>query len=138
MKKTKAYYKDLIYRINGAAIEVHKEIGAGLLESVYHKCLAYELQKRNIQFKSELRIPICYKDMELDADLRCDLLVEDDLVVELKSLDKILPIHEAQLLTYMKLLQAPIGLMINFNCTHIFNEGQKTYVNDWYRILDDE
>jgi GxxExxY protein len=138
MRKTKAYYKDLIYRINGAAIEVHREIGPGLLESVYHKCLAYELQKQNIQFRSELRIPIYYKEMELDADLRCDLLVEDDLVVELKSIDKVLPIHEAQLLTYMKLLQVPIGLMINFNCTHIFNEGQKTYVNEWYRILDDE
>lgn len=138
MMKTKAYYKDLIYRINGAAIEVHKEIGAGLLESVYHKCLVYELQKQSIRFRSELRIPIYYKEMELDADLRCDLLVEDDVVVELKSIDKILPIHEAQLLTYMKLLQAPIGLMINFNCTHIFNEGQKTYVNEWYRILADE
>ena len=138
MRKTKAYYKDLIYRVNGAAIEVHKEIGPGLLESVYHKCLVYELQRRNIMFQSELRIPIYYKDMEFDADLRCDLLVEDNLVVELKSMDKILPIHEAQLLTYMKLLQVPIGLMINFNCTHVFNEGQKTYVNEWYRILEDE
>lgn len=138
MRKTKAYYKDLIYRINGAAIEVHKEIGPGLLESVYHKCLTYELQKRDIQFLSELRIPIQYKEIEFDADLRCDLLVEGDLVVELKSTDKVLPIHEAQLLTYMRLLQAPIGLMINFNCNHIFNEGQKTYVNDWYRILPDE
>lgn len=138
MRKTKAYYKDLVYRVNGAAIEVHKEIGPGLLESVYHRCLIYELQKQGIRFQSELRIPIYYKDMELDADLRCDLLIENDLIVELKAIDKILPIHEAQLLTYMKLLQIPIGLMINFNCTHIFNEGQKTYVNDWYRILEDE
>ena len=138
MKKTKGYYKDLIYRINGAVIEVHKEIGPGLLESVYHKCLIHELQERDIQFRSELNIPIYYKDLQLDADLRCDLLVEDAVVVELKSIDKVLPVHEAQLLTYMKLLQVPIGLMINFNCTHIFSEGQKTYVNDWYRLLADE
>ena len=137
MSKTKTYYKSLIYRINGAAIEVHKELGPGLLESVYHKCLVYELQNRDIGFVSELSIPIQYKDIHLDADLRCDLLVENDVVVELKAIDKILPIHEAQLLTYMKLLQVPIGLMINFNCTNIYSEGQKTYVNEWYRLLED-
>ncbi len=138
MRKTKAYFKDLVYQINGAAIEVHKALGPGLLESVYHRCMVYELQKRDIAFQSELRIPIYYKDMEFDADLRCDLLVEKNVVVELKSHDKILAVHEAQLLTYMKLLQVPVGLMINFNCSHIFSEGQKTYVNDWYRILEDE
>lgn len=137
MKKTRSYYKDLIYKVNGAAIEVHKELGPGLLESVYHKCLIYELENRGIRFLSELTIPIQYKDIELDADLRCDLLIEDDLVVELKAIDKVLPIHEAQLLTYMKLLEVPVGLMINFNCTHIFSEGQKTYVNEWYRFLED-
>lgn len=137
MKKTRSYYKDLIYKVNGAAIEVHKELGPGLLESVYHKCLIYELENRGIRFLSELTIPIQYKDIELEADLRCDLLIEDDLVVELKAIDKVLPIHEAQLLTYMKLLEVPVGLMINFNCTHIFSEGQKTYVNEWYRFLED-
>jgi len=137
MRKTKAYYKDLIYKINGAAIEVHKEVGPGLLESVYHKCLIYELQQRDIPFISELRIPIQYKDMQLDADLRCDFLIEDDLVVELKAIDRILPIHEAQFLTYMKLLEVPVGLMINFNCTNIYSEGQKTYVNEWFRLLED-
>ncbi len=138
MKKTKACYKDLIYQVNGAAIEVHKELGPGLLESVYHKCLKHELSERGISFQSELTIPITYKGLELDADLRCDLFIEKDLVVELKAVDEIHPIHEAKILTYMKLLKSPIGLMINFNCTHIFKEGQKTYVNELYRLLPDE
>ena len=104
----------------------------------YHKCLKYELQERGISYQSELLIPISYKDIELDVDLRCDLFIEENLIVELKAIDKILPIHEAQLLTYMKLLEVPIGLMINFNCTHLFKEGQKTYVNELYRNLPDE
>lgn len=135
--KTKAYYKDLIYQVNGAAIDIHRELGPGLLESVYHKCLKYELQKRGISFQSELVIPIVYKGFEIEADLRCDLLIEECLVIELKAIDKVQPIHEAQLLTYMKLLKLPIGLMINFNCTHLFKEGQKTYVNELYRTLTD-
>lgn len=137
MMKTKAYYKDLIYQVNGAAIDIHRELGPGLLESVYHKCLKYELQKRGISFQSELVIPIVYKGFEIEADLRCDLLIEECLVIELKAIDKVQPIHEAQLLTYMKLLKLPIGLMINFNCTHLFKEGQKTYVNELYRTLTD-
>mgnify|MGYP000927313041 FL=1 len=137
MMKTKAYYKDLIYQVNGAAIDIHRELGPGLLESVYHKCLKYELQERGISFQSELVIPIVYKGVEIEADLRCDLLIEECLVIELKAIDKVQPIHEAQLLTYLKLLKLPIGLMINFNCTHLFKEGQKTYVNELYRTLTD-
>jgi GxxExxY protein len=135
MNKTKEYYKNLIYEVNGAAIEVHKELGPGLLESIYHKCLKYELEERGIEFSSELVIPINYKGVKLDADLRCDLLVENSLVVELKSVEVIQPNHEAQILTYMSLLNSPIGLMINFNCTNIFKEGQKTFVNEIYRGL---
>ena len=137
MMKTKAYYKDLIYQVNGAAIDIHRELGPGLLESVYHKCLKYELQERGISFQSELVIPIVYKGVEIEADFRCDLLIEECLVIELKAIDKVQPIHEAQLLTYLKLLKLPIGLMINFNCTHLFKEGQKTYVNELYRTLTD-
>ena len=133
---TKEYIKDLTYQINGAAIEVHKNLGAGLLESVYHKCLVHELNIRNISFKSELIVPIEYKGINFDSDLRCDLFVEDSIVVELKSVEKVLPIHEAQILTYMKLLNSPQGILINFNCKNIFSEGQKTYVNSLYRILD--
>ncbi|TCC92075.1 GxxExxY protein [Pedobacter frigiditerrae] len=132
---TKAYLTDLIYKVNGAAIEIHKALGPGLLESVYHKCMIRELQLRNIDFKSELSIPINYKGLNIDVDLRCDLLIKNSLIVEFKSVEKVLPIHIAQLMTYMKLLKLPIGLMINFNCTHIFKEGQKTYVNELYEDI---
>ncbi|RTY70310.1 GxxExxY protein [Flavobacterium sp. GSP27] len=134
---TKTYLKDLIYQVNGCAIEVHKHLGPGLLESVYHTCLKKELTIRGFEFQTELTIPVYYKGLELETGLRCDLLVEKSLVVELKAIEKVLPIHEAQILTYMNLLEIPIGLMINFNVTHIFKEGQKTYVNERYRYLEE-
>jgi GxxExxY protein len=137
MELTKTYLKDLVYHVNGAAIEVHKNLGPGLLESIYHKCLEKELSIKDFKFKTELIIPINYKGLEIDANLRCDLFIENCLLVELKSVDKILPIHEAQLLTYMKLLKIPMGLMINFNVTNIYKEGQKTYINELYRILEE-
>jgi GxxExxY protein len=135
MKVTKSYLKDLVYRVTGAAIEVHKELGPGLLESVYHKCLKEELVLRNIQFQSELRVPVSYKGIDIDTELRCDLFVEDILVVELKAVEYVLPVHEAQILTYMKLLNSPEGVLINFNVSNLFNEGQKTFVNEFYRNL---
>jgi GxxExxY protein len=134
---TKTYLKDLVYQVNGCAIEVHKHLGPGLLESVYHTCLKKELTIRGLEFETELTIPVYYKGLELETGLRCDLLVEKSLVVELKAIEKVLPIHEAQILTYMNLLEIPIGLMINFNVTHIFKEGQKTYVNERYRYLEE-
>ncbi len=132
---TKKYLTDLVYQVNGAAIEVHKALGPGLLESVYHKCLKHELFLRGINYRSEVNVPINYKSLDLNTDLRCDFIIENILVVELKAIEYILPVHEAQILTYMKLLNLPKGLMINFNTTHIFKEGQKTYVNELYRIL---
>jgi GxxExxY protein len=134
---TKTYLKNLIYQVNGCAIEVHKHLGPGLLESVYHSCLKKELTIRGFDFQTELIIPVNYKGLEVDAGLRCDLFVEKSLVVELKAIEKVLPIHEAQLLTYMKLLEVPMGLIINFNVTHIFKEGQKSYVNELYRYLEE-
>ena len=134
MEITKSFLKDLIYPVNGA-IEVHKALGPGLLESVYHKCLKHELAKRRIKFQSELVVPVVYKGLELDTELRCDLFIENILPVELKATDGIHPIHEAQLMTYMKLLKAPEGLLLNFNVTNLFKEGQKTYVNELYRDL---
>ena len=92
---------------------------------------------KGFEFETELTIPVNYKGLDLETGLRCDLLVEKSLVVELKAIEKVLPIHEAQILTYMKLLEVPIGLIINFNVSHIFKEGQKTYVNDRYRFLED-
>lgn len=133
----KKYLDDLIYHVNGATIEVYKNIGPGLLESIYHKCMIKELSLRHINFKSELIIPIEYKGLELESDLRCDLFIEDCLVLELKAVNQIIPIHIAKLMSYMKLLNSPIGLMINFNVTNIYHEGQKTYVNELYRWLED-
>ena len=135
MKITKSFLKDLVYKVNGAAIEVHRALGPGLLESVYHKCLKHELHERGIKYKSELIVPVSYKGLELDAELRCDLFIENILPVELKAVETIIPVHEAQLMTYMKLLKAPEGLLLNFNVTNIFKEGQQTYVNEMYRSL---
>lgn len=135
MEITKSYLKNLVYQVNGAAIEVHRELGPGLLESVYHRCMKEELKARNIRFQSELFVPVKYKGVDLDAELRCDLFIENILAVELKAVETILPIHEAQLITYMKLLNVPKGLLINFNTTHIYKEGQRTFVNELYRKL---
>ena len=134
---TKSYLKNLVYQVNGAAIEVHKALGPGLLESVYHQCLKHELDLRGIKYVSEMIIPVDYKGLEVETKLRCDLFIENILVVELKAAEAIHPLFEAQLLTYMKLLNVPEGLMINFNVVHLFKQGQKTYVNELYRNLPD-
>ena len=128
----------LSYDVLGAAIEVHKDLGPGLLENVYHECIKHELSLRNISFLTELIIPVNFKGLAINVDLRCDLFVENLLVVELKAVSIFAPIHQAQLLTYMKLLGAPKGLLINFNSVILFKDGQKTLVNDIYRTLPDE
>lgn len=135
---SKKYLEELTYNVIGAAIEVHKYIGPGLLESVYHKCLLKELMERKIQFQSELCVPIDYKGLEVSAELRCDFLIEKALVIEIKAVESIIPIHEAQLFTYMKLLHVSKGLLLNFNCVNLFKYGQKTFVNDLFRNLPDE
>ena len=116
-------------------MEVHKHLGPGLLESVYHKCLFHEMKAREIHFLSHLTAPVDYKGYITETELRCDFLVENCLVVELKSIDSLAPVHEAQLLTYMSLLKAPKGILINFNCVNLFRQGQKTMVNQFYRDL---
>ena len=132
---TQKYLDELTYEIIGSAIEVHKTMGAGLLESIYHKCMIEELKHRKINFLTEMSIPVFYKTKKLEIDFRCDLFVENCLVIELKSVSEINPMHEAQLLSYMKLLEAPKGILINFNCSNIFKEGQKTYVNEYFKKL---
>ncbi|MDR7129986.1 GxxExxY protein [Algoriphagus sp. 4150] len=127
---------ELTYKINGAAIEVHKHVGPGLLESVYHKCLAEELRQRNILFHQEIRIPILYKGISVTADLRVDFFIEENVIVEIKSVSEILPIHQAQLMTYMKLMKAPKGILLNFNVVNLYHEGQKTFVNNYFSNLD--
>ena len=132
---SKKTLKDLVYQVNGAAIEVHKVLGPGLLESVYQQCMQKELSLRKINFTSEQYVPIIYKGFDLETKLRCDLFVEKVLVVELKSVADVPSIFEAQILTYMNLLKVPIGLLINFNVQNIFYEGQQTFVNEFYRLL---
>lgn len=132
---TQKYLDELTYEIIGAAIEVHKTVGKGLLESVYQQCMMEELRHRKINFSSELKIPLIYKSKKLDADFRCDLFVENQIVVELKSVIELNPIVEAQLLTYMNLLKSPKGILINFCCVNIFKEGQKTFVNEYFKQL---
>jgi GxxExxY protein len=129
------YLDELTYEVVGAAIEVHKIMGRGLLESVYHQCMKEALAHRKINFLTEMKIPMLYKNKELEIDFRCDLFVEKCLVVELKAVQEISNVFEAQLLTYMKLLKSPKGVLINFNCFNIFKQGQKTYVNEHFKLL---
>jgi GxxExxY protein len=114
--------------IIGVAIKVHKNLGPGLLESVYKKCLCRELDFRQISFARQKELPIEYKGEKLDGGLRLDVEVEKRVIIELKSCDKLLPIHEAQLLTYLKLTGIKVGLLINFNVS-ILRQGIKRLIN---------
>src|SRR5699024_6817108 len=116
---TKKEVTQLSYEITGCAIKVHKALGPGLLESVYEKCLKHELIQRGYFIQQQLKVPVIYDKIEIDTDLRLDLLVNDCIVVELKAVENILPVHEAQLLTYLKLLEKPQGLLINFYTDNI-------------------
>jgi GxxExxY protein len=129
------YLDNLTYEVVGSAIEVHKTMGRGLLESVYHECLKEELKYRKINFLSELKIPVHYREKQLNIDFRCDLYIKNCLDVELKAVNDTSPIFEAQLLNYMKLLKAPKGILINFNSNNIFHEGQQTFVNEYFSKL---
>jgi GxxExxY protein len=106
---------DLSEKFIGAAIEVHKSLGPGLLESTYEQCLARELDLRNIKFEMQKPLPVIYKGTKLDCGYKIDLLIEGKLIVELKSVEKIADVHIAQILTYMKLAKVHLGLLINFN-----------------------
>lgn len=132
---TQDYLNKLTYKIVGYAIEVHKELGPGLLESVYETCLAYLLVKNGHSVKRQVRVPIVFQGIEMVADLRFDLMVDDLIIVELKATEGIHPIFEAQTLTYMNLLKKPKGLIINFNCLNIAEEGRRSLVNKYYQAL---
>ena len=108
-------FDDLSNKVIGCALSVHRELGPGLLESTYEQCLCYELSKAGIQFERQKEFPVRYQGVEIDCGYRIDLLIEGTLIIELKSVDKLERIHEAQLLTYMKLSNVEIGLLINFN-----------------------
>ena len=108
--------EELTHLIIGAAIEVHKTLGPGLLESAYEACLAEELTSRKIPFERQAPLPIIYRDKKLDCGYRLDFVIHNRVIVELKSIDSIAPIHKAQLLSYLRLSGKPIGLLINFQC----------------------
>lgn len=112
--------------IIGCAIEVHKNLGPGLLESAYEECLAYELQNAGLNIQRQKAVPVVYKEIKLDCGYRIDILVENTVVIELKTVDAFNPVHEAQILTYMKFTEKKIGLLINFNVTLLKN-GLKRY-----------
>jgi GxxExxY protein len=114
-------FDELSQRVIGCAIEVHRNLGPGLLESTYRQCLACELSHAQIPFQMELPLPVRYKDLLLDCGYRIDLLVHSDLIVEIKSAETLLPIHQAQILTYMRLSKVSLGLLINFNVTRLQN-----------------
>lgn len=133
---TKREVTKMSYEITGLAIKIHKELGPGLLESVYEKCLKYELELNGYNVKQQLIVKIKYGDINIELELKVDLLVNDLIVIELKAVENILPIHEAQLLTYMKLLKKPQGLLINFNTTNI-TKTLKPLVNEYFSKLSD-
>lgn len=114
-------------KVIGCAIEVHRTLGPGLLEATYEQCLAHELKLKNIDFKLQYPAPVVYKDIKLDCEYRVDVLIENKLIVELKSVEEIKGIHEAQLLTYIKFSNIKKGLLINFN-VKILKNGIKRFV----------
>ncbi len=107
--------------IIGAAIAVHRELGPGLLESAYEACLAYELTQRGLKVEQQKPLPVVYRDVHLECGYRLDLVVEDTVIVELKSVETLMPVHQAQVLSYLRLANCPVGLLINFNVKVLIN-----------------
>jgi GxxExxY protein len=126
-------FPEITEKIIAAAIKVHTEIGPGVLESVYQTCLQHELRKANISVQSEVALPVNYDGFRLDSGYRVDLLVADLVIVELKCVESILAIHKAQLLTYLRLANKPIGLVLNFNVVHL-RDGIQRVLNNRYRF----
>ncbi len=115
--------------IIGASIEVHRALGPGLLESAYEECLCYELANQGIAIQRQVPLPVEYKGIKLDCGYRMDVVVDDMVVLELKAVDRLLPVHEAQLLTYLRLRRCPVGLLINFNVP-VLRQGLKRIVHN--------
>ncbi|MCL1667318.1 GxxExxY protein [Elizabethkingia ursingii] len=133
---TKKDITTLSYNVLGCAIKVHKNLGPGLLESIYEKCLKYELEKNGYEVKQQIIAPIIYDDLYFDTELKLDLLVNDLICIELKTVDEIKPVHQAQLLSYMKILQKPQGLLINFYTDNI-TKSAIPIVNEYFMALPD-
>lgn len=125
---------ELSYKVIGCAIEVHKQLGVGLLESAYKECLYYELKKQNLSVEKEKVLPIIYKEIKLDHGYRIDLLVENILVIELKTVECFTDVHFAQVLTYLKLGNYPLGLLMNFH-NKVLKENIKRFINKNFEVL---
>lgn len=123
------YENDISSKVIGAAIEVHKQLGPGLLESTYEACLLYELEEQGLEVKRQMALPIVYKNVKLNAGYRIDLLIENKVIVEIKSVEALADIHTAQILTYLKLKELKLGLLINFNEVLLKN-GIRRIVNN--------
>lgn len=125
---SKEFYNNLTNEVIGAAIEVHKQLGPGLLESVYEECLLYELKSRDIQAESQVKLPLTYKGKELNKYFVIDLLIEGKLIVEIKAVEDVLAVHEVQLVTYLKLSGKKLGLLMNFN-ESVLKHGIRRRIN---------
>src|SRR5262249_49427784 len=121
---------EITERIIGAAIEVHRHLGPGLLESAYETCLAYELRQIGLRVEQQKTLPITYKEVKLDCGYRMDLIVEDSIVVEIKAIERLAPIHDAQLLSYLRIADKRVGLIINFH-VRVLKNGLKRIVNEF-------
>ncbi|MFN1218118.1 GxxExxY protein [Chryseobacterium kwangjuense] len=133
---TKAEVTQLSYDIIGCAIKVHKELGPGLLEGVYELCLAYELRERGFLVDQQISTKINYGKIEIETPLKVDLLVNDTIIIEIKTVENLLPVHHAQLMTYMKILKKPQGLLINFYTDNI-TKSMIPLVNEYFTKLKD-
>jgi GxxExxY protein len=134
---TQREINNLTFNVVACAIEVHKQLGPGLLESIYEECFCEELKLKKLDYVRQIKIPITYKNRELDIELRLDVMVEDLIVCELKAIEAVLPVHQAQLLSYMKLLQKPKGLLINFHTDNI-TKSMIPMVNELFSALPKE
>jgi GxxExxY protein len=131
---TRKLVNDIAYEAVGCAIEVHRQLGPGLLESIYEECFCEELTSKSMKFGRQVRIPVLYRNRELEIDLRLDVVVEDLIICELKAVESLLPVHHAQVLSYMKLTERPKGLLINFHTDNIA-KSYKAFVNEYFAAL---
>ncbi|REC77575.1 GxxExxY protein [Chryseobacterium elymi] len=135
---TQKIINELSYKVVGACIEVHKLAGPGLYEDVYHQCLEKEFNLLGLKYQSELEIPFIYKGKLIDCKLKCDFLIEDLIVLELKSTSEIHQIHKAQTMNYMNLLKAPRSILVNFNVTNLYHEGCELFAAKSFKDLPKE
>lgn len=133
MRLTQKFINEIAYRVVGCAINVHKEIGPGLLESIYEDCFVIECQIEGLNIEKQKEIRICYKDQIIERKFRLDVLVEDLIIVELKAVESLNKIHQAKLISHLNITRKPKGLLINFNCLNIVNEGLVPLVNEIFR-----